>query len=40
VQAFDNASAGLMSAVLLGLSFAAIAFIYMLNERLGRDRVW
>jgi molybdate transport system permease protein len=40
VQAFDNASAGLMSAVLLGLSFAAIAFIYMLNERLGKDRVW
>lgn len=40
VQAFDNASAGLMSAVLLGLSFAAIASIYMLNERLGRDRVW
>jgi len=40
VQAFDNASAGLMSAVLLGLSFAAIAFIYMLNERMGRDRVW
>jgi molybdate transport system permease protein len=40
VQAFDNASAGLMSAVLLCLSFAAIAFIYMLNERLGRDRVW
>jgi molybdate transport system permease protein len=40
VQAFDNASAGLMSAVLLFLSFAAIAFIYMLNERMGRDRVW
>jgi molybdate transport system permease protein len=40
VQAFDNASAGLMSAVLLGLSFLAIAIIYMLNERLGRDRVW
>jgi molybdate transport system permease protein len=40
LQAFDNASAGLMSAVLLGLSFAAIAFIYILNERLGRDRVW
>lgn len=40
VQAFDNASAGLMSAVLLGLSFIAIAFTYMLNDRLGRDRVW
>ena len=40
VQALDNASAGLMSAVLLALSFTAIATIYMLNERFDRKRAW
>lgn len=36
VQAFDNYSAGVMSAVLLLISFIAITVIYSLNDRLGR----
>ena len=40
VQAFDNSSAAMMSALLLGLSFAAITIIYMVNERFGKGRVW
>jgi len=35
VQAFDNHSAAIMSAVLLLIAFAAITGIYMLNDRLG-----
>lgn len=38
VQAFDNQSAGIMSAVLLLISFAAITVIYSLNDRLGHRR--
>jgi len=37
VQAFDNASAGMMSALLLGISFAAITLIYTLNDRINND---
>lgn len=40
VQAFDDRGAGLMSAVLLVLSFASITTIYALNERFGRGRIW
>jgi molybdate transport system permease protein len=40
VQAFDNRAAGIMSAALLAFSFAAIAAIYFVNDRLGRGRVW
>lgn len=40
VQAFDNASAGVMSAVLLLLSFSAITAVYSVNEKFGRGRVW
>jgi molybdate transport system permease protein len=36
VQAFDNSSAASMSAVLLLISFSAIALIYTLNDRLDR----
>lgn len=36
VQAFDNYSAGVMSALLLLISFIAITVIYSLNDRLGR----
>ncbi len=32
VQAFDNAAAGAMSAVLLGLSFLAIGLVFMLGQ--------
>ena len=39
VQAFDNASAGLMSAALLLFSFASITAIYALNDRYGRERI-
>jgi len=37
VQAFDNASAATMSALLLAISFIAIAFIYTINDRLDRQ---
>ena len=33
VQAFDNAAAGTMSALLLGLSFLAIGFVFLLGQR-------
>jgi len=36
VQAFDNQSAGTMSAILLLISMAAIALIYTFNDRLDR----
>ena len=36
VQAFDNASAGIMSAVLLTIAFLSISLIYVLNDRLTR----
>lgn len=36
VQAFDNAAAGAMSALLLLLSLAALALTYMLSRRIGR----
>lgn len=36
VQAFDIHSAGVMSALLLLIAFAAIAAIYSLNDRIGR----
>ena len=36
VQAFDNTSAGLMSATLLMISFFSIAFIYLFHDKLGR----
>lgn len=36
VQAFDDAAAGTMSAVLLTFSFVAIAFIYLLDDRIRR----
>ena len=36
VQAFDNQSAGIMSASLLLMSFVAICGIYVLNDRLDR----
>lgn len=36
VQAFDNATAGVMSAVLLSLSLAALAITYTLSARIGR----
>ena len=36
VQAFDNRGAGIMSAFLLGLSFASIVLIHTLNDRLER----
>jgi molybdate transport system permease protein len=39
VQAFDNQSAGLMSAILLTISLAAIALIYAFNDRLNRRYV-
>ncbi len=38
VQAFDNSSAANMSALLLLISFSAIALIYTLNDRLDRYR--
>ena len=38
VQAFDNHSAGVMSALLLLIAFAAITFIYTLDDRLGNHR--
>ena len=38
VQTFDNHSAGIMSAALLLISFAAITFIYTLHDRLGNHR--
>jgi molybdate transport system permease protein len=36
VQAFDTASAGLMSAVLLAISLIAISSIYLLTARIGK----
>lgn len=36
VQAFDDRSAGIMAAVLLGFSFVAISSLYLLNHRVGR----
>jgi len=36
VQAYDNASAGLMSAVLLSIAFVSISLIYLLNDRFTR----
>jgi len=36
VQAFDNYSAGIMSAILLAISFAAIVLIYTFNDRVNR----
>ncbi len=36
VQAFDNESAAVMSAVLVAISFAAIALTYALSARVGR----
>jgi molybdate transport system permease protein len=36
VQAFDNHAAGVMSAVLLLFSFAALGITYMLSSRIGR----
>ena len=39
VQAFDNASAGVMSAVLLAIAFLSISLIYFLNDRLTRRHV-
>ena len=36
VQAFDNSSAGLMSATLLLISFIAIASIYLFHDKVGR----
>ena len=36
VQAFDNESAGVMSALLLAISFIAITMIYFLNDRLAK----
>jgi molybdate transport system permease protein len=38
VQAFDNAAAGVMSAVLLGVSLAAIGLSYHASARLGGPR--
>ena len=38
VQAFDNNSATIMSALLLVISFVSISLIYMFNERLERYR--
>lgn len=38
VQAFDSASAGKMSALLLVISFVSIATILMLSEKVGRRR--
>jgi molybdate transport system permease protein len=38
VQAFDNRSAGLMSATLLLISMAAITLMYAFNDRLDRRR--
>ena len=38
VQAFDNHSAAIMSALLLLIAFAAITFIYTLNDRLVHQR--
>ena len=39
VQAFDNHSAGLMSALLLTISFVAITIIYTLNDRFAKPNV-
>jgi len=36
VQAFDNQNAAIMSATLLGISFLAIAIIYIFYDKLGR----
>ena len=36
VQAFDNQSAGVMSAALLMIAFVSITSIYVLNDRIGR----
>jgi molybdate transport system permease protein len=36
VQAFDNAAAGAMSALLLALSFVAIGLVHLLTRRVGR----
>ena len=36
VQAFDNENAAIMALTLLGISFVAIAIIYMFYDRLGR----
>ncbi|MFQ5659151.1 MAG: molybdate ABC transporter permease subunit [Gammaproteobacteria bacterium] len=36
VQAFDNHNAGVMSALLLAISFVAITIIYTLNDRLAK----
>jgi len=36
VQSFDIHSAGMMSAVLLAISFIAITVIYYLNDKLGK----
>ncbi len=36
VQAFDNQSAGIMSAALLIIAFVSITSIYMLNDKIGR----
>jgi molybdate transport system permease protein len=38
VQAFDERAAGLMSAILLALSLAALALTYNLSRRVGRRR--
>ena len=36
VQAFDNQSAGIMSALLMLIAFSAITLLYLLNDRFGR----
>jgi molybdate transport system permease protein len=36
VQAFDNAAAGAMSALLLALSFVAIGLVHLATRRVGR----
>ena len=39
VQAFDNDSAGMMSALLLVISFTAITLIYTLDDKVNKSRV-
>ena len=39
VQAFDNQSAGIMSAVLLAIAFVSITLLYILNDRISRRHV-
>ncbi len=38
VQAFDDGGAGVMAGVLLAFSFVAVASLYLLNERIHRQR--